>query len=244
MTNKPIYINSHDDKTWGCEYFEVNTNTSTKKIKVCHVKVYDINKIAEELTKNVLDTSWMTTLDKLSFKAYNKTVHDTAKILVDIFQATAASTNVGSEFGELMVSIGSAKALETIFNHYILPIAELWKPQRKQNEGFDFHTVCPSQIINFGEAKYSGSSNPHGNAIEQAKGFIEDEKHFRDSVHLINLVPHPAIENLENDSYGIIAAFSINSADPLQILKNAIESAQSSLGKEQIKSVYLVGVSK
>jgi len=49
---------------------------------------------------------------------------------------------------------------------------------------------------------------------------------------------------LNNDSFGIVASFSINATDPLQVLKNAIESAQEKLSLDKIKSVYLVGVSQ
>ena len=121
---------------------------------------------------------------------------------------------------------------------------ELWKPQKKQNEGFDFHTVCSNEFINFGEAKYSGSTNPHGNAINQSKGFVDDQKHLRDYVHLRALASEAAVENLNNDSFGIVASFSINTEDPFKILKNAIESAQEKLNLDSIKAVYLVGVSQ
>lgn len=244
MTDKPNYRSRYTDGDWRCDYFEVESASSIEKIKICHVKVNDLIKISEELARSVLDTSWMTNLDVGSQRAYSRTVQETASALVSILKSTKTSSNVGSEFGEIMVSMGSTKALEKIFNHIILPIAELWKPQVKQNEGFDFHTVCSSKFINFGEAKYSGSTNPHGNAINQAKGFIDDEKHLRDWVHLRNLVSETAIENLNNDSYGIVASFSINSADPLLILKNAISSAQEALSSDKIKAVYLVGVSQ
>jgi hypothetical protein len=244
MTDKPRYGNQHSDSDWGCDYFEVETATSIGKIKVCHVIVNDIKKISEALAKNVLDTSWMTSLDVGSKRAYDRTVQETASALVEIFESTTAPSDVGSEFGEVMVSIGSTKALEKIFNHVILPIAELWKPQKKQNEGFDFHTVCVEEFINFGEAKYSGSNNPHGNAINQSKGFVENEKHLRDYVHLRELASEEAVKNLNNDSYGIIASFSINTDDPLLVLKNAIESAQEKLSTDSIKAVYLVGVSQ
>jgi hypothetical protein len=244
MTDKPIYGSQYSDSDWGCDYFEIETATSIGKIKVCHVIVNDIKKISEALTKNVLDTSWMTNLDVGSKRAYDRTVQETASALVEIFESTTTPSDVGSEFGEVMVSIGSTKALEKIFNHVTLPIAELWKPQIKQNEGFDFHTVCAEKYINFGEAKYSGSTNPHGNAINQSKRFVEDEKHLRDYVHLRALAPNEAVENLNNDSYGIVASFSINTDDPLQILKNAIESAQEKLSIDSIKAVYLVGVSQ
>ena len=244
MIDKPTYGNHYSDTDWGCDYFEVESTSSIEKIRICHVKVGDIEKISEELAEKVLDTSWMMKLDEGNKRAYRRTVQETAAALVKIFNSTKCSSDVGSEFGEVMVSMGSAKALEKIFDHIILPIAELWKPQVKQNEGFDFHTVCSEEIINFGEAKYSGSINPHGDAISQAKGFVDDEKHLRDWVHLRGLVSDGAIENLNNDSYGIVASFSINTEDPLLILKNAIEAAQVALTSDKIKAVYLVGVSR
>ena len=244
MTDKPRYGSQHSDADWGCDYFEIETDTPIGKIKVCHVVVNDINIISRALAKKVLDTSWMANLDLGSKRAYDRTVQETASALVEIFESTTTLSDVGSEFGEVMVSIGSTKALEKIFNHVILPIAELWKPQIKQNEGFDFHTVCSDMYINFGEAKYSGSVNPHGNAINQSKGFIDDEKHLRDYVHLRELVSGAAVENLNNDSFGIVASFSINTSDPLEVLKNAIRSAQDKLSSDSIKAVYLVGVSK
>jgi hypothetical protein len=244
MTDKPRYGSQHSDTEWGCDYCEVTTSSTTEKIKVCHVKVKDIKIISEALAKTVLDTSWMTSLDVGSRRAYDRTVRDTASALIEIFESTTAPSDVGVEFGEIMVSIGSTKALEKIFNHVIIPIAELWKPQKKQNEGFDFHTVCREELINFGEAKYSGNSSPHGNAINQSKRFVEEEKHLRDYVHLRELVSYSAIENLNNDSFGIVASFSINARDPLEVIKNAIESAEEKLSLDSIKTVYLVGVSQ
>jgi len=243
MTKKLIYENHLTDNEWGCDYYEVTGNSILKKIKVCHVKVSKIQKIAEELARSVQDTSWMMRLDKGTQRAYDKTAHKTAQGLVEIFQNTIDSSTVGSEFGEIMVSIGSTKALELFFEHQILPVAELWKPQTKQNEGFDFHTVCKSELINFGEAKYSSNINPHGNAIAQAKGFLDEEKHLRDRVHLVNLVSDAAINKLDDDSFGIVASFSLNAVDPLLVLANAVNTAQKELSSDNIKSIYLVGVS-
>ncbi|MFT6654924.1 MAG: hypothetical protein ACJAWI_001696 [Marinomonas primoryensis] len=244
MTDKPRYGSQYSDTDWGCDYLEVESSSAIEKIKICHVKINDIKKISEALAKHVLDTSWMTDLDLGSKRAYDRTVHETAAALVKIFESTTTPSDVGSAFGEVMVSIGSTKALEKIFDHIILPIAELWKPQVKQNEGFDFHTVCSEDIINFGEAKYSGVINPHGNAITQSEGFIEKQKYLRDYVHLRELVSGAAIDNLNDDSFGIVAAFSINTDDPLQVLRNAIETAQEKLNSDKIKAVYLVGVSQ
>jgi hypothetical protein len=243
MKKKPTYGSKIIDPDWGCEHLEVTYDPLIGKVKLCHVKVSDIEKIAVEMTEHVQNTSWMIKLDKGSKRAYDKTVAETAQKLVRIFKKAAAADEIAGDFGELIVSIGSARALAKIFNHTQVPIAELWKPQAKQNEGFDIHTVCRKEIINFGEAKYSSNGTPHGKAMSQANDFINRDKHYRDRVHLINLVSDKAIENLDDEMFGIIASFSLNAANPLTVLKNALSNAQKLFSSDNIKSVYLVGVS-
>jgi len=230
------------DNDWGCKHFEVEHDSQAENVKLCFIEISDIHKIASALTMQVQDTSWMMEIDKSTRRSYNKTVEETAKKLVKVFKIASGTGGVAGEFGESMVSMGSARALEILFNHIVLPVAELWKPQAKQNEGFDFHTVCSEEVINFGEAKFVSSGNSHGNAISQSAGFIDKEKHFRDRVHLINLVSKNTINNLDDDDFGVIAAFSINSDNPLDIFKNALESAQKTYPSRNVKFVYLVGV--
>ncbi len=231
------------DEQWRCllSKFKLHENIN---IKVCLVEVESILQIASVLTKVVQDKSWMLNLDKGSKRAYNKTVDETALKLVEIFDKFSLNTNskVGGDFGELLVSIGSSRALNKLFSHKMIPIAELWKPQVKQNEGFDFHTVCKYQIINFGEAKFSSLDSPYSDAINQANDFIKDEKHLRDRVHLVNLVDNVAIENLDNDDFGIIASFSVNTIDPLTALINAVKSVKEKISLSTINTIYLVGV--
>lgn len=244
MSGDATYGKQIYDANWGCNYSEINFTPQDETIKVCYVKVSDIKMIASELTRQVQDTSWMMNLDSRTKRAYNTTVNETAQILVDIFRRANGAGGIAGEFGESMVSMGSASALEKLFNHYVVPVAELWKPQVKQNEGFDFHTVCTEEMINFGEAKFSSvkGKNPHYDAIPQACDFIDENKHLRDSLHLEKLVSDNAMNNLDNDDFGVIAAFSINSDNPVSILKNALESAQKECPSRNIKSVYLVGV--
>lgn len=163
------------DNEWGCNH---SSFLSDKTIKACIVQVEDLNEMARALTSSVIDTSWMTSLDQRTQRAYQDTVNDTAGELVKIFSEYKEDAPLGAEFGETMVSMSSVRTLELLLEHKALPIAELWKPQKKQNEGFDFHTVCTDDFINFGEAKYSGVSNPHGKAITQAEGFIEEKNTF------------------------------------------------------------------
>lgn len=230
------------DSEWGCIYKEIIDIATANEIKICFAEVNNLINFANSLCTTVQDSSWMTNFDKGVRRQYDYTFRQTANLLVDIFNTTASTQSIGSEFGELMVSIGSARALKKIFDHTQIPIAELWKPQIKQNEGFDFHTICNEDYINFGEAKYSKKSNPHGLALNQTKMFVKEDKHFRDRGHLLNLVNEKAIANLDNDDFGIVAAFSINSDDPLNIIKNSIESALAIKKEISCKQIYLVGV--
>lgn len=227
------------DKEWGCTHFSYRDSCN---VKACIVAISDLDKLSEKLASAVLDSSWMLDLDKGTRKTYEYTARETANSLVEIFKRFSDNHQLGAEFGEVMVSISSARSLSVIFDHIALPIAEIWKPQVKQNEGFDFHTVCTEELINFGEAKFSGSVNPHGKAIPQAEGFINEQKHFRDRAHLVNLVSPESIENLDDDKFGAIAAFSINSEDRDSIMNNAIESIQESGLFEKVQCAYVIGV--
>ncbi|MFZ5637638.1 MAG: hypothetical protein ACOY82_13745 [Pseudomonadota bacterium] len=232
------------DIDWGCEHVEM-TALANGSIRACKVTVSDIGKLAQELTKTVVDTSWMSSLDKGARRSYEKTVAETADVLVKIFNAVPVSgstTAIQEDFGELMVSMGAARALCRVFSHSEVPLAELWKPQVKQNEGFDFHTVCELEKINFGEAKYSAKKSPHGIALDQISDFLTAEKHFRDRPHLEKLVSPSAIANLDNEEFGIVAAFSVNAVNPDVVLANAMAKAKALAGTHQISQIYLVGV--
>ncbi|OON60529.1 hypothetical protein B0920_16235 [Massilia sp. KIM] len=230
------------DTNWGCSFSELDVATTHPQIKICFVRVSDLVAFANELIHLVHDNSWMAKLDKGVQRQYDFTVKETAAILIDIFRHTVGVGKIAADFGELMVSVGSARALEKVLGHIKVPLAELWKPQAKQNEGFDFHTTCTGDLINFGEAKYSAKSNPHGLAITQVGEFLAAEKHLRDRAHLVNLVNPVSIDNLDQDRFGVVAAFSVNSSNPIQILKNAAQSAENLMKNKKLSGLYLVGV--
>jgi hypothetical protein len=239
------------EDTWGSTFSEVTSVSDTGNIFVCHANISDLGKIALELTTIVSDNSWVTKLDDRARRAYATTAQKTAEALVEVFKTTVSTDNkVAIEFGELMVSMGSSKALEVVFGHRSLPIAELWKPKLAQNEGFDFHTVCTEEIINFGEAKFSNSSSPYSGssgdssgAGGQADGFISGRKHLMDGPHLGPLAGEASATNLDNDLFGVILAFSINAVNPLIVLKNALEHSKTYENLKTAKNIYIVGVS-
>lgn len=236
------FLAQQSDSLWGCAYQEVVSSLSGANIRLCFVEVQNLNAFATALIKLVLDKTWMTSLDDTARRSFDKTVTKTAAKLVATFQNTAAANSVGADFGEIMVSIGSARALENLFQHLRIPLAELWKPKLSQNGGFDFHTVCTSQLINFGEAKYSSSSNSYTSAIDQASEFIDDEKHLADGIYLEKIVNKSSISMLNNDDFGVVAAFSVNAKNLNLILANAVAAAQKVMGSKKISKFYLVGV--
>jgi len=245
------YGAQHNLSDWGCSFLEIKGDHQLDNIFVCHVEISDITKISEALSHSVMDDSWIMNLDKGAKRAYTKTVADTAAILVSIFKGKLlVDDKISGEFGEIMVSMGSSKALEALFNHISLPISELWKPQVKGNEGFDFHTVCPDMFVNFGEAKFSNSTNPysgpsggHSGAAGQADGFFKNQKHLRDYVHLVNLVDEDAIDNLGEDKFGAVLAFSLNAKTPFTVFGNAISILPNYPELAKAEKIYIVGVS-
>lgn len=244
MSDKPDFGNEHKDEEWGCIHTEV-TSCENPKIHLCHVNISDLKKIALELSISVIDSSWIMNMDEGARRSYKRTALDTANSLVEVFNAAIDGDRVSGEFGELFVSMGSSRSLEVIFQHISLPIAELWKPQRSRNEGFDFHTVCNKNVINFGEAKFKSipAASPVSDAADQANAFFLEDKHFRDRVHLVNLVHADAISNLDEEIFGMVIAFSMNAKDPLIVYKNAISKVKSLPSFNKIDSVYIVGVS-
>ncbi len=245
------YRENFNEKSWGATFSLIESNSDAENIFVCHANIWDLQQIANKLASRVTDKSWIIDLDQRARRAYEDTAGRTAKKLVRIFKGNLTDKeNVKSEFGELMVSMGSAKALEVVFEHRSLPLAELWKPNLSQNEGFDFHTICKGKIVNFGEAKFSSSSNPYGGnsgdtsgAGGQADKFIEDAKHLMDNVHLGSIAGETEASNLDNDIFGIVLGFSINAKNPLLILTRALENTLIYENLKKAKNIYIVGVS-
>jgi hypothetical protein len=232
------------DVIWGCTYQEVKYSVGTANVKIGFIEVTNLQNFATQITLEIISRSWMSKLNPLISMAYNLTVTQTAAKLAGISSATSASGALSTAFGELMVSMGSAYALEKIFTHEKVPLAELWKPQLSQNEGFDFHTTCQKKYVNFGEAKYSSVISSYKNALTQAERFIDDEKHFRDIVHLMHLVDPACMNNLQNKQFGVVAAFSIKGNRVNLVLTNAAKRAMALANKNKATNVYLIGVKR
>lgn len=181
------------------------------KVYLIHVKVNEINLIAQELIQTISDTSWIKSLEIDLQMSYEARALPTIKKLVEgIFNKI--TDTVTSEFGEYVISQGAQIALVQSLNHRLIPLAELWKEKSKGNPGFDFHTESNQNNISFGEAKYNSNENPHRDAVSQIVGFIGDRKDEMDMVHLKNFTSKKAYKNMTNKKRAFAAAFSMKSA--------------------------------
>lgn len=236
-------INNRDDSTHGCRYTQVKVDYLPDKIRICLVNIDSLQIIAKKISTLILDHSWIISLDPTAQLAYEGTVEKTSDIINDICKKIIDNPKIERDFGEIMVSITASESLRHLFNHISLPISELWKEKVRGNPGFDFHTVCQEDLIHFGEAKYSSSKNPYEAAINQANDFISNKKHYIDIVHLEKIIQKKEpIENLVNNYYSIVAAFSINSDNHQRIIEHAIERISNLDIYTKARNIYLIGV--
>lgn len=205
------------------------------------VRITNTAAYAQEMKKQILDTSWIAKLNGWAKASYEARAKKTIAHLVSCI-LNQVKNQVTSDFGEILVSMSAQDALEQFFNHKKLPLAELWKEKSKGNPGFDFHTETKDYYLVFGEAKYRQDNNPYNLALKQIKDFIENRKDIMELVDLKNLVSDDTkkwIETAFGPMKAYAAAFSMKKG--AKLLKN-IEN--SSLLKQLLdqKMIFLIGV--
>lgn len=220
-------LSSYDIKS-SCEVFTI------------HVQVNNVNALAQEMIKTITDTSWIEKLDSVGRVAFDARSQKTIKRLVDEIFLKVKNV-VTSEFGEYMISNAAQYSLENKYGHTKVPIAELLKEKVVGNAGFDFHTESATELIVFGESKYSGADNPHGDATSQILEFINDKKDLMDLDILRNFVSPQSLKKAIAGVKAYVAAFSINSTNPGFIFKNALISGNI---KKLLcyPELYLIGI--
>lgn len=82
--NNYSYGNRHTDADWGAEFVEVLSAPNLGNIFVGHVTISDLNIIANKMSEEVVDTSWISKLDISPRRSYERTAGETAKKLVEI----------------------------------------------------------------------------------------------------------------------------------------------------------------
>ena len=211
--------------------------SSTKIFSAC-VSISDISSAAQELILRVRDTSYLSGLDFSDQQAFLAVAQPTIEKLADDIFAKVEDS-VTTDFGEYLVSSSAQTLLEQQFDHTKLPLAEIVKPRKSGNEAFDFHTTSPDDVLTFGEAKYSATSNPYRDALEQIVDFINKKKDIGELIVLKHFANMNAVNNVVEGKKSYAAAFLINSKDPKKILEKSLSYIDDLLGHEEL---YIIGV--
>lgn len=220
------------------DYKKVTSSTVYSVI----VKVEDIDSHANEMLSTISSTSWLSKLAPVEQASFDATSKRTILKLVGLIKKSSTD-GITAEFGEYMVSNVAQSVLESQLTHKKVPLAELLKEKISGNPGFDFHTETSGKHIAFGEAKYSSVTNPHANAVNQIVEFICLEKDKAELTILQHFVSADAIKKSLDGAKAYVAAFSINSENPQEIIKNVLlsENIDPLLS---FPEVFVIGVQK
>ena len=215
--------------------------TSDCEVYIIHVKIDDIRKRADEITNTIRDESWIENLTPDLKLAYEARARKTINMIINNILVKVKNV-VTEDFGEYLISMSAKDALREYKKHIDIPLAELLGKKRSGNSGFDFHSVTQNNIISFGEAKYSGSTNPHKDALSQICNFIDEQKDLADILHLRNFAPDISIKKLEEGEKAFVAAFSINAKRTKRIFDNILKRSEYFNNLLAYKELYLIGI--
>jgi hypothetical protein len=227
------------------EFKQINltdyNKTSECEVYIAHVKINNIRQRVEEITKEIADESWISSLTPSIQIAYKARARKTIKKIVnDIL--LKVKDKVTEDFGEYLVSITAKDILRDYKKHGEIPLAELLGKKKSGNSGFDFHTLTHNNIISFGEAKYTTYKNPYSDALSQICSFIDEEKDLADILHLEKFVPEDCINKLTNGEKAFVAAFSLNAKKTIRVFNNIIKNSKAFDELLKYKELYLIGV--
>ncbi|MDA0144064.1 MULTISPECIES: hypothetical protein [Vibrio] len=220
--------------------YDMSSHGCTAKVHSILINIENIHTRATEMISVIQDVCWLNDLSPVAKHSYEARAERTiAKMVNNILNMV--EDELTEDFGEFMVSASAQDALVEAFGHIKVPLAELLKEKISGNPGFDFHTETNTELVAFGEAKFSGGSNPYRNALEQIAKFISLKKGDAELVDLQNFVSEGAINNALSKRSAFVAAFSINGKKPQAIMSNAFKS-QYLTNLLQQDEIYLIGV--
>ena len=214
---------------------------TTCRVYTILVKIKNLRNKVPQIIDEISNASWIQKLDEVPRLSYSIRAKNSIKdITRKILKETDSPLNV--DFGQYLISYTGQTSLKEKHNHIKLPLAELFKEKSTGNPGFDFHTESTTELIAFGEAKYSSRGNTHKQAIEQINEFIIKEKDTAELIDLQNFASSKAINNAKNNKKAYVAAFSINSKAPDAILKKILSSQIIDNIIDNYPELYLIGI--
>lgn len=200
----------------------------------------DLQTSLENLLNNLMDFSWLSRFDEEfminSFKTRaEQTIKDIEKKILN-----SSNDKITKEVGEYLVSEFARESLVSHLKYLDIPLSELIGMKISGNPGFDFHSQNnATDIIIFGEAKYSSSKNAYGLAMDQISRFIDDKK---DIMQIIDLKPFCSETALQNASIGLkgfAVAFAAKNTSSFRIIDGIIKHREYSKLSDHEEVIYV-----
>ncbi len=219
---------------------EYNIDTQCH-IHYLHIRLPEPQETLKDFLNSMAEESWIEQLDCFTREAYKIRADKTAKNIVEKVKKGATDA-IAEQSGEYLVSYAASNGLARQYQHKSIPLAELWKEKSIGNPAFDFHTESPSNIIIFGESKYSSASTPHMKAINQIMRFIQERKDVAELSDLKNFIQEVTARNLLLGKKGFAAAFSVNAKDQREAIIYPLRKSTQLKELFGQTEVYLIGV--
>lgn len=223
-----------------------NINNGDDRIRIARVRIKCLREVIGFIVRTLMDTSWITKLQKFRKKGLEAAARPTidyiekiCKRMLEIPQEDTNILNIKREFGEYAVSLSALNALEELYNHKALPLCELIKEKKSNNHGFDYITLDENQYFVFGEAKYRAKGNGDKDALIQVVDFITKEQHYIDSNFVAFFNENAALQCSVGNKYGISIASNVDN--------KALERRAKRLRKNEafkqlsgVKNIYII----
>lgn len=177
-----------------------------------------------EILQDLVNLSWLNTFDQESVKnSFRSRATKTCNYIKGKLVDADTNTPLIDEAGEYIVSCLAKKALVSVYEHKDIPLTELLGRKISNNPGFDFYTE-KDRLLTTGEAKYVKGVNAYNSSLSQINEFIDNNKHIDDIALLLFFVSDESLDNMNNGSFSIGAAFSATSIATDTLISNILDN--------------------
>lgn len=208
----------------GYQIIDICNIENNPQLKFIRIQPTDIKMTLREVFNSLSNLCWIDSFDQSYMKnSYKQRAERTiAHIANNII--TGCEDKITEDSGEYVVSELARKSIVETYNYLDIPLAELFKKQKRGNPGFDFYTENTCYTILFGEAKYKSHTNAHASALNQLNKFEQAKSDIEDLVELKEFCSEAALINADKGQKGYIAAFSATQIKTSVLIRHIVKN--------------------
>ena len=193
-------------------------------VKMLRVKLDNLSELVKEIIINISDLSWINNFSNEALRiGFIERSKQTIEKITRKLEKNIEDPKI-NEIGEIVISNVARLIVESTYDYYVLPLAELIKEKISNNPGFDYHFVNNNEIPIFGEAKYSAGDNAYGRALSQVVDFINEKKDRKEIPILKEFMTEPVIKNIIMENKGYSISFSATNIDNKKLFYNVMQN--------------------